>query len=253
MGNPRKGLKQRRATFRFLLSHQESDAPGTLPLSRSLETFCECSNDLCSYTLVSSLRWSLAYGKMDGDRKEAGGMGKLVIACRADLYVALCCACGCTHECGRLIQHQAWKSGAHVCGDRESARVPTYFIHREGHTALRLGLQSNETHQWSSKSQRCSFHLHLQTVPPIVPCRNSVLLGSPGSKFIFSIKSSLASLIHTLIFSQPFYLPQSRCYTQPWVLVTCLICSTGLSNLRAVASFSLASHHNLPENRVPWC
>lgn len=126
MGNPRKGLKQRRATFRFLLSHQESDAPGTLPLSRSLETFCECSNDLCSYTLVSSLRWSLAYGQMDGDRKEAGGMGKLVIVCRADLYVALCCAYGCTHECGRLIQHQAWKSGAHVCGGRESARVPTF-------------------------------------------------------------------------------------------------------------------------------
>lgn len=191
---------------------------------------------------------------MDGDRTEAGGMGKLVIACRADLYVALCCACGCTHECARLIQPQAWKSGEHVCGGRESARVPTYFIHREGHTALRLGLQSNQTRQWSSNPQCCSFHLHLQTVPPIVPCWNSVLLGSPGFKLIFSIKSSLVSLVHTLIcLSALLPAPEQVLHS-----------ALGFSHLSYLPDWTkqLGSHglvffsfssQSPPENRVPWC
>lgn len=238
--------------FRFLLSHQESDAPGTLPLSRSLETFCECGNDLCSYTLVSSLRWRLAYGQMDGDRTEAGGMGKLVIACRADLDVALCCACGCTHECGRLSQHQAWKSGEHVCGGRESARVPT--ISSTGKATQHFVLVSSQTRHISSKSQRCFLHLHLQTVPPIVPCRNTVLLGSPGSKFIFSIKSFSASLVHTLNFL-------SALLPAPEQVLHSALGFSHLSYLpdwtkqlgsRGLVFFSFSSQ-SPPENRVPWC
>lgn len=129
---------------------------------------------------------------------------------RDDLYMVLCCACGYTHECGRLIQHQAWKSGEPVCLGRESARVPTYFVHREGHAALRLGLQSNQTHQWSSKSHRCSFHLHLQTVPPIVPCRNSVLLGRRGS-LTSSFPSFPLSLPWFLLFTPSFFLSPFTC------------------------------------------